>query len=731
MRIDHIAYQRATKVAGVGLLVQIAVGIGLLVFGLLGPDTAFTYAAAYAIPGILVWLGLVILFHQHKLERLEALEEDELAATRNTGGESVFDRDREEARVAARRLAMMHKWFMPGLSVFMVAVLALLAWLLLRHMKAVVDGAADFHQTGQRGWAIAIALAGAVLSFIVSRFVAGMAKQTAWANLRGGAAYMVGNALVLVAVAIGLIFRFFDNDEVIQGIAWAIPCLMIVLTLEISLNFVLNLYRPRIPGEVPRPAFDSKLLSLFAAPDNFVRSLNEAVNYQFGFDVTSSWGYQLLLRSFVSLAVLGVVAMVLLSTMVVIEPHQQALRLRGGAVVRDGNGEERIYGSGVMWKWPWPIESAAVYDVARLRNLWLTAKVVEHRPVDLWSWEMPKTPLPMDSFIVAAPVWEQARGSSASTKPVQAVPASQPTVAEAAEQPTAEDLAAEVVSAQYSLVNAEIVLQYRIRSSGRGLLDYLEFGSDRRERLQQLTDRERALKYLALAVVSSELSRRTIDDVLSPGRSNLSIDLAREVQKAFDRSRTGVEVVALEIPLLRPGGEVTTSQQFEEFGIGKQNRRSYIADEERTLAATHAYWVGDPRLTKAVLEGIDEYNALRAAGSPEAAAKRQEVERMLVRGQGEASQRIAQAESDRWVELLQRRAEATNVQSQLAAYRAAPELFQHRAIMQVYRETLPNIDKFVLGVDPSRVRIDLDLKKVNPVLDFAGASKDELEHAKP
>ena len=148
---------------------------------------------------------------------------------------------------------------------------------------------------------------------------------------------------------------------------------------EITLNFILNLYRPRIPGEVQRPAFDSKGLSLLAAPDNIVRSLNEAVNYQFGFDVTSSWGYQLLLRSLASLVALGVIALVLLSTMVVVEPHQQAIRLRGGAMVRD-----EVYRSGIMWKRPWPLETAQVYDVSRLRSLWLTAKVVENRPVNLW-----------------------------------------------------------------------------------------------------------------------------------------------------------------------------------------------------------------------------------------------------------------------------------------------------------------------------------------------------------
>ena len=67
--------------------------------------------------------------------------------------------------------------------------------------------------------------------------------------------------------------------------------------------------RPRRVGEFPRASFDSSSLSLLAQPGSVVRSINEAVNYQFGFDITSSWGYQLLLRSGVGLGGLAIVVL--------------------------------------------------------------------------------------------------------------------------------------------------------------------------------------------------------------------------------------------------------------------------------------------------------------------------------------------------------------------------------------------------------------------------------------
>ncbi|MCH6550405.1 MAG: hypothetical protein IH804_00115, partial [Planctomycetes bacterium] len=524
MRIDHYAYQRATKVAGIGLLIQVLIGTVLLVFGLTSPqragletrgDTALTFAALYVLGGTLVWLGLVVIFHQHKLERLEALEEDELAAAR-AGTSSIFDAATDELRVAARRLRLMHKWLMPTISLSLAGLVGGLAWWMWGRVQTVAADLETFHLTDQLGWAVAICLAFATISFIFSRFVAGMATLTAWQNLRGGAAYMVGNAVVILAVAVGIGFRFFENDQVIRGIATAIPIFMIFpVTVEIVLNFFLNLYRPRIPGQTPRPAFDSKVLSYLAAPDSIVRSINEAVNYQFGFDVTSSWGYQLLLRSFFWLLAFGAGVLVLLNTMVVVEPHQQAVRLRGGEIVGD------VHGSGIMWKLPWPLETAAVYDVGRVRRLVLTARrqrpAAAGRPgfveVHLWSAEM-KTDGELDPFIVrGSTVSIDGAGAGASLPRVDLASLAE---LEPAEPPPLEIPRAEPASDVYSLIDAEIILEYRIKDEGPdGLLAYLRFAPDTRiSHGGGLTMREAALKALALREMTHHLSQVTLDEAL-------------------------------------------------------------------------------------------------------------------------------------------------------------------------------------------------------------------------
>jgi hypothetical protein len=115
------------------------------------------------------------------------------------------------------------------------------------------------------------------------------------------------------------------------------------------------------------------VLSLLAAPDSIVRSINEAVNYQFGFDITSSWGYQLVLRNFIRLFAIGATVVLALTTLVVVQPQEQAVRLRFGDRVGS------VYQGGPMAKLPWPVDTALVLDVNLVRELPLGNGLLRNR----------------------------------------------------------------------------------------------------------------------------------------------------------------------------------------------------------------------------------------------------------------------------------------------------------------------------------------------------------------
>jgi membrane protease subunit HflK len=709
MRIDHLAYQRATNIAGFGFLLQLAAAVVLLIFGMRAGDEAAWFSSFYLFTGLLVWLGLVIVFNQHKLERLEALEEGELTET--AAGTSIFDRSGDEIRVAARRLRMMYKWILPLISLIFALVLVLLAWVLFRSLASPARaGLPDLiFMTSNKGWLIAVSLGLSVICFIVSRYLAGMAGQKVWQNLRAGSGVLVGSALVLLAIAAGTIARYFEITEVIQIVAWSIPVFMCGVAAEVVLNLLLNLYRPRVSGEYPRAAFDSRALSLLATPDSFVRSLNDAVNYQFGFDITSSWGYQLVLRSGAGLCVLGLIILLSLSTISVVGGREQGLRLRSGALI--GSGAAAVHEPGLFWKLPWPLETTAVYDISSIRPLPLTPMDTTRRAGFLWEDELPLPPgVKLDPFIVRRSRLEvDPEGVVKIERDVQAA--------------TSDDS-----SGDYALVDMLIQLEYRIlvEADGEpGLLRYLQFGTETYAFNKRTSERERAWRALALSVVTRYMSTQTLDDVLSDHRANLSGELLKLIQDIFDVHQVGIEVVMVDIPLVRPAGEAAVG--FQDLPLAMQQRDQVVARAQRSRTSLFTAIVGDPDMVSAIEDSIDTVDnarferdrLLREHGKDAAvtvAADKKfrervvEAEALLFKGGGQASTIVDLAERDRWVEIMNNRSKAGRVQSQVAAFHAAPELYRQRAIMQAYVNGLSGLRKYIVGIPPERMNVNVELR---------------------
>ena len=723
MRVDHLAYQRATNISVFGFFLQLVVALTFLIYGLAVGDSPSIMASLWAFPSLLIWIGLILVFNQHKMERLESLEEDELSSG-GVAGESIFDRAGDEVRVAARRVRLLYRWILPVLSFLYIASLAILAWRMLVWLSSLGDlgSIKNLPMTDGKGWIVAICLGFTAACFICSRFLSGMAELKAWQNLRAGAGAMVGNALVLLAVAVGVIFRFFEVDQVLEIVAWSIPIFMLVAAAEVLLNLVLNIYRPRTQGDYARPAFDSRALSLLAQPDSLVRSANEAVNYQFGFDISSSWGYQLVLRSGGWLIVLGAVALVGLSTMVVVDGRQEGLRIRHGAII--GQDGTEIHDSGLFWKLPWPLETSELHEVTTERVLAINGQERETPQSSIWGKDKLKLVVgdEMEPFIVGGS--KMGEGNMGLMKGLMEATGS------SEDDQEDSDSNKDQWDIVNSLVDMQIYLTYRIRpndsAKGGGLLDYLSFGSDRRASRQSLmTEREMAMKDLALSETTQYLSTLGLDDVLSLERSKLAAALLPRIRSAFDQMNTGIELIGVDIPVVRPIGGIANA--FEDLDVAIQQSDSLIAEAERNRVVMLTSMVGNPDLVDRVLEAIDNVEAAQAEyddaimahgeDSEEARNAAENVDQLSMkasklvrRGGGRAAGLIATAERDKWVSLMEQRTQASRIRGQGAAYRAAPELYRQWHTMQSYRN-FPDFRKYIIGIDPDRMKVNVGLNE--------------------
>ncbi|MBT4768346.1 MAG: hypothetical protein HOO04_08290 [Phycisphaerae bacterium] len=528
-----------------------------------------------------------------------------------------------------------------------------------------------------------------------------MAEFSAWRNLRSGAGIMVGNALVCLAIAIAVVFSFFDIPGVIEGVAWGIPVFMFAVAIEIVLAIVLNAYRPRVAGEFPRAAFDSRTLSLLSRPDSFVRSINEAVNYQFGFDITSSWGYQLVLRSGVWLASLSIVSLLAMSTLVVVGGREEGLRLRAGRIIPSSEGD--VQSPGAFWKLPWPIEYATLHDVTEVRSLPVTPAEDGISIYDDWSKPVKLKNKAKDYQFIVRP---SQLGQEEASKLIDELDAADDGL---------------VSNTGWAIVRARIVLGWRVKGEDDALLQYLDFGTDRKARRQQMTDRERILRSISIAEATRFFATRNLDDVLTSDRGNLGTMLEDRIQKRLDTLDAGIDVVNVSLPMVLPPADAV--QSFEDLPVAVQQnlRTTRNAEREKTNVLNSA--VGNPVFLEPLIEAVDAVESARLALSTadaadhDAAQKRLDeavaaAEGVVRKGGGAAYQIIAAAERGKLVDMLARRGQAARVRGQQSAWVAAPQLFRQRSIMKLYAQYLPSMRKYVIGVDPSKLELNVELREL-------------------
>jgi regulator of protease activity HflC (stomatin/prohibitin superfamily) len=275
------------------------------------------------------------------------------------------------------------------------------------------------------------------------------------------------------------------------------------------------------------------------------------------------------------------------------------------------------------------------------------------------------------------------------------------------------------ISSTFSLVDADLVLNWRVRENGA--LDWLAFASDARVRKAGLEVREAALREIARREVTQFLSTQPLDEVLSPSGTQLATTLRERLQATFDAQRTGVEVVSIQIPALRPPGDA--APLYEEFSIDVQNARKVVEEAQRTIGANMARMLGDARLAEPLVAAIDAWRTLlRDKGDADEATRqaRLKVERMIADSRGQIATVIKQARSRRWALHMEARRTASEVLGQAAAYRAAPELFMQRRTMETLAGSLAGVrQKYVLGVDPSKVRVDIQMQQPDSGLNLA------------
>ncbi|MBI1336958.1 MAG: hypothetical protein GC164_08355 [Phycisphaera sp.] len=731
MAEDQTTYRRGAWAALVGLGVQLALSIAILLTGLWARSLPMQAAAWYVFGGLPVWLVLLMLFYQKRIERAESLEFEQLSG-RDTQAATIFDEHAADLQVARNRVRRIEKWGLgivsAALSVYLLAVGLSLFTINLRKIT-VVEVATQLKSSDPESPAgvirtteaispeqlsklvlgptaspigmMFLCLGIAFAAFVVARYLSGMTRIHALQQLRGGAGYLMGNALVTLLLAIAALSPKIEwgHPYALAYLSLVIPGFMTLLGAEVLFTLLLSVYRPRRPGEIVRPAFDSRLLGLLTSPESLAKTVNEAINYQFGFEVSRSWFYQLLSRSITPLTIIGLVVLVLISSIVIVPPQDQAIVTRLGIIVPYNKAMNQVaYPPGLHLKWPWPIGGVMSRPVNQIQEIEFgTAKGhVDENVAMLWT--NPHGQGMEDFFTVPAPPDTQVQQVSANLD--------QPT-------PTPTDTPSPLVNpnqAQHApgafLLGVKVVVQYRIKDLARYLMSS--------------ADPDKQLLALSEVQVNHYLVTKDIDELLGNGRLTAGDVLRGKIQSAVDADALGIEIVYVNLLGAHPPQDQQVAESFLKVIGALQTSASLVDEAHRKRAETLSSVAGSEEMATRIVDADKVYETLRS-GQDTGAIKEQEtkIESLIAQAGGESAQIVYDAISYRWDTSVQASSEASRFKAELKSYRYAPEYYKARRYYRVLSEGMADARKFVIDPRakvPATIRIDL--KDVESGLDF-------------
>ncbi len=753
-------------IAGAGLQMALtAVMLGLWMWT--DSRTLLTVTALLA-AGVPVWLFVALLMYARQLERREAIELEELAQSHK---ESVFEEE-DESRPAVARLRWFDKYGCPGFTLLMVVIqagIAFLVWYLyagrysLRGAEAPPP--ADVVNAGKAMlFPVLLAFAG----FLFGRYVVGMSSGPRWRLLRAPASYLLVNVYA-IALAFGMLLaakQGYGHWE--RYVAWVVPAIQAILAGELLLNFILELFRPRVPGREHRYSFDSRLLNLAAQPGRFGHSIADALNYQFGFEVSGTWFYQLLRRVFVPLLLAGAVVLVGITSVAIIQEGEVGVLKHWGRLKVAG-GTLR---PGMHLKWPWPVETVDVYDIASVQEVQPGAgeeRTEEERRaavvdgVELYLWTAPHGVRKELDFLLAAEPYDSTREPG---RDPAGAPAAKAEQEESEQQATPDVRIIKLVAPVHYVITDPYKYGYRFANPDK-LLECLAH--------REMTN------YAASATLDEPVGEEGTDRpeaIMTFGREKAARELKRRIQAAVDELDMGVEIRRVSIISAHPLKEVAPdfeavlkAERFQEQqryqahadanrmlsqAAGKPQRALTLALEIRTVTDLQSLAVvqGDPeqfakrsttyikeveqaigeldreiRIEEArgrVAEGLTERRKLREQYqeyldllrsikeqpdrdlAAQIAAHRRQAETLLGQAGGEPVRIIEEAKVYRWEKELAVRSRLSEVERKIPSYRACEPVYALNEYLEIYEKYAPNLPKYIMAADPNKVELWLN-----------------------
>jgi regulator of protease activity HflC (stomatin/prohibitin superfamily) len=494
---------------------------------------------------ILLLLGALVAavsWFQMRLEeneRLEKLELDELVKSK--GGSTLFDAKDTEVFPAQRSREQFEKYFVSGFGVLLFLLEAAGAWVFWHWIPK-----ANSVIVPERAMAaLSLFAIFALLLFLFGRFSATLARLENNRLLRPGASFLLLGAYVCFFVALGIAGVKADFPKADIYVAKGLCVLLGLLAAETLVTLLLEIYRPRVKGKISRPIYDSRLVGVLGQPESLFTTAAQTIDYQFGFNVSDTWFFQLLKKNLLTLLLAQMAVLILSTCFVFVDAGEQAVLERFGKPVAGG-----VLSPGAHLKLPWPVEKTYRYRTEQIQTFdvgYTPDEQSENAGTILWSSVHGKE----ENFLVANRETATIKAENTDTNDTLKAP-------------------------PVSLITVSIPVQFQIH-------DVTAWAYNN-------TDPADLLQDLATRAVVHYLAGVDLSDVMSHARSEAAQLLRERIQAAADARKLGVKILFVGVQDIHP--PTTVAADYEKVVGAEQTKLATIlgarADAIRTNATAGA-----------------------------------------------------------------------------------------------------------------------------------------------
>jgi len=565
----------------------------------------------FLVPGVALWLVVLMHGRHRRLARQEREEMEELKRTRTS--EELFEEQELDRMRAHTGLVLFERYAVPAVSVLLAGALMFLAY---RNMADTWAVEAPPVVPNPELVAIVMLLL-TFFGFLIGKYACGLARSAEMRILHAAGAYLVGSVAASFLVVVAMATAAFEIMWVKTAVAYVISGLMGLIGVEFIANLILDIYRPRVAGREARPPYDSRLLGLIAEPGSVLRTLASTLDYQFGFKVSETWFYRFMERAIIPLFAVQVLALWLLSGIAVVDPEDVVFidrfgRPRLSAQDREAGLKASVYGAGYHLKWPWPIEVARYLPAYHVISLELgeadyeegewrasigaekDVKLMSHSNVILWSETHVADPTKSYEMNFLVPSTSQAE-----PKPPEG---QEPGQADAADK-----------TPPANIVRLEAHVQYRIKT------DPQTHAVDKRAAYQfeyLHADPRRLIENVSYSVLCRLAASQNFLQWIHVDRERVSHEFWRNVQRELDRQQLGVEVVYAGIPMVHPPAETASAYGEVIKAVEQKESKIHEAEAQRSVileqaAATAIQVTQNARIERYRLERLSKADAER------------------------------------------------------------------------------------------------------------------------